>query len=68
VSLALKKALTESNIQKGFLATGIWPLNDHAIDNMLAPSLSFGMLVHERGECSANSEEAEGFVQVLMEG
>jgi hypothetical protein len=41
VSLVLKKALIESNIQQGYLATGIWPLNNHAVDNMLAPSLSF---------------------------
>jgi hypothetical protein len=50
VSLALKKALTENNIQKGFLGTWIWPLNDHTVDNMLAPSLSFGMPIYERGE------------------
>jgi hypothetical protein len=68
VSLALKKALTENNIQKGFLATGIWPLNDHALDNMLAPSLSFERPMYETGECSANSEGAQGSVQALMEG
>jgi hypothetical protein len=41
VSLSLKKALTESNIKKGFSTTGIFPLDEHAVDNMLAPSDSF---------------------------
>jgi hypothetical protein len=41
VSLSLKKALTKSNIRKGFATIGIWPLNDHAVDTMLAPSKSF---------------------------
>jgi hypothetical protein len=37
----LYKALTKNNIKKGFSATGIWPLNEHAVDNMLALSESF---------------------------
>jgi hypothetical protein len=41
VSLSLKKALTEGHIKKGFEATGIWPLNDHAVNNMLTPSEAF---------------------------
>jgi hypothetical protein len=42
----------------GLLATGTWPLNDHVVDNMLAPSLSFDIPVHETSECSTNSEGA----------
>jgi hypothetical protein len=41
VSLSLHKALTENNIKKGFSGTGIWPLNEHAVNAMLAPSESF---------------------------
>jgi hypothetical protein len=41
VSLLLEKALTEDNIKKDFIAMGIWPLNDHAVDSMLAASKSF---------------------------
>jgi hypothetical protein len=41
VSLSLKKTLMESNIKKGFYATGIFPLDEHAVDSMLAPSDSF---------------------------
>jgi hypothetical protein len=41
MSLLQYKALTGSNIKKRFFATGIWPLNDHAMDSMLAPSESF---------------------------
>ena len=38
VSLALKKALTPHNIQKGFSATKIYPLNSKAMAKHLAPS------------------------------
>ena len=41
VSLALQKALSESNIKKGFSATGIFPLNFHAMDSHLLPSEVF---------------------------
>lgn len=41
VSLSLKKSLTEGNIKKGSATIGIWPLNDHAMDNMLVLSESF---------------------------
>jgi hypothetical protein len=41
VSLSLKKALTEENIKNGFAATGIWALNENAVDCMLAPSEAF---------------------------
>ena len=41
VSLALKKALTLHNIQKGFSAIGIYPLNSQAMAKHLAPSEVF---------------------------
>ena len=41
VSLALKKALTPHNIQKGFSATGIYPLNSQAMAKHLTPSEVF---------------------------
>ena len=41
VSLALKKALTQQNIRKGFSATRIYPLNADAMAKHLAPSEVF---------------------------
>ena len=41
VSLALKKAMTPTNIKKGFSATGIWPLNRTAMDDKMGPSKVF---------------------------
>jgi len=38
VSIGLKKALTESNIMKGFAVTSIWPLNPAAMDSFMTPS------------------------------
>jgi hypothetical protein len=54
VSLSLRKALTESNVKKGFSATGIWPLNQHVVDNMLAPSELFHTEMQE-GEAARTS-------------
>jgi hypothetical protein len=47
VSLSLKKALTESNIRKGFSGTSIWPLNAHIVDSMLGPSQLFSYPLEE---------------------
>jgi hypothetical protein len=41
VTLALRRVLTESNIKNGFSASGIWPINSHAVDSQLAPSAVF---------------------------
>jgi hypothetical protein len=38
VSLALRKALSASNIKKGFSATGIFPVNASAVDSHMLPS------------------------------
>ena len=53
VSLALKKALTLHNIQKGFNATGIYPLNSQAMAKHLAPSEVF-MEEFGKGKDGAN--------------
>jgi hypothetical protein len=41
VSLALRKALSTNNIEKGFSKTWIYPLNRTVVDKQLAPSESF---------------------------
>jgi hypothetical protein len=59
VSLSLKKALTEGNIKNGFVTTGIWPLNEHAVDTMLAPSEAFRSL-HNIMHGAANTAGGSG--------
>jgi hypothetical protein len=59
VSLSLRKALTESNIKKGFSSTGIWPFNEQAVDTMLAPSEIYDSLLHEGGLGSGNLTDQE---------
>ena len=39
--LALKKALTTSNIKAGFRGSGIWPLNFQAMQSKMGPSRGF---------------------------
>jgi hypothetical protein len=41
VSKALGKTLTSENIQSGFHAIGIYPLNSHAIDSKMGPSIVY---------------------------
>jgi hypothetical protein len=41
VSLALKKALSEHNIKKGFMTAGIFPLDKTVVDSKLTPSKNF---------------------------
>ena len=57
-SLALKKALTRKNIQSGFRATGIWPLNPQALELRTGPSTTFE-------EDVENQEQRE---EILEEG
>ena len=63
VSLALQKALSPSNIQAGFRATGIWPFNPSAVDKHMAPSLQFTcnqeVEVTDREEDDAEPDSAE---------
>lgn len=70
VSLVLRKALSVNNIQKGFSATGIFPLNFHAVDSHLLPSEVFttpdGDAQHGHGHDDASAGEtiaAEDAVQ-----
>ena len=41
VSKALGTALTSENIQSGFHAIGIYPLNSHAMDSKMGPSIVY---------------------------
>jgi len=41
VSHALKRALSISNITKGFESTGIYPINDHVMDSKMEPSQAY---------------------------
>jgi hypothetical protein len=41
VCLTLRKALSSSNIQKGFQKTGIWPLNASAVADKMGPATAF---------------------------
>lgn len=64
VSLALRKALSSSNIKKGFSATGIFPLNFNAVDEQLRPSEVFNhhdgdIPQVQRGEQPRGREEQE---------
>jgi len=42
VAFALKKALTKDNIMKGFMTTGIWPLDSITMDQKIGPSETYG--------------------------
>ena len=41
VSHGLQRALSKSNIEGGFWGIGIWPFNEHVVDNFLGPSRQF---------------------------
>ena len=60
VSLALRKALSASNIKKGFSATGIFPLNFHAVDSHLLPSEVFTAPDREAEHGHGGDEEQGG--------
>jgi hypothetical protein len=54
----LKKALTPNNITKGFRKTGIFPLNENAIDDKMGPTIQFVPRELVR-ESSSESDEGE---------
>ena len=62
VSLALRKALSASNIKKGFSTTGIFPLNFHAVDSHLMTSEVFTAPDGEAEHRHAGDEEQGGMV------
>jgi hypothetical protein len=64
ISLALGKALSPNNITKGFSATGIYPLNRHAVDKDLTPSETFG----RNSAGGVTAEVGEGGSQQLDSG
>ena len=43
VCLALQRALSPSNIEKGFRKIGIWPFNSHAIDDKMGPAEAYNI-------------------------
>jgi hypothetical protein len=65
VSLALRKALSVNNIQKGFRATRIFPLDFHAVDSHLLPSEVF---INADGGDRAGHGEDEARDAVQTEG
>jgi len=59
VSFGLRKALSKENIQKGFKTTGIYPLNNRAMNDKMGPSLSFS----REGEKRTSSQVQQGDVE-----
>jgi hypothetical protein len=68
VSLALRKALFESNISSGFRATGIYPLDCHAVDKYLQPSETYCAEGEVRNFTSATTEPTVPAAKALGEG
>jgi hypothetical protein len=62
VSLALKKALTADNIQKGFQSAGIWPMNPRAMEEKMGPSQCL-----VQPECNDAQESQYIHVEEVME-
>ena len=56
--MALRKALTETRIKKGFDATRIWLLRPVAMDLFMQPSSCYVETAVESKDDSANEEEA----------
>jgi len=52
ISHALKRALTEKNIVKGFQSTGIYSLHFHAMDTKIGPSKPYGIQGSEAASTS----------------
>ena len=56
----LKKALTSMKIQKGFVATRIWPLQSTAMDQYMAPSSCYIDPAEENDEDEQDDAEEAG--------
>ena len=63
VSLALKKALTTSNIQNGFRGAGIWPLNLVAMKLKMGPNEVF-----KRQSATKFNSKEEQINEIMDEG
>lgn len=59
VSMALKRALSPTNITRGFLATGIFPLNPRALDGKMDPNSIYSEAQPSHRLSSTNEEEIE---------
>jgi hypothetical protein len=59
VCLALCKALSAHNIQKGFQKTGIWPFNPQAVEDKMGPSLAFVTSLEAAGDSHASDESED---------
>ena len=57
--LALKKAMTPTNIRNGFFATCIWPLNRFAMHDKMGPSEVFVKVKVEVNEEEVGKEVLE---------
>jgi hypothetical protein len=57
-SKALKRALTEANIEAGFRKTGIYPLNPSAMDSSMGPSSVYSEAPGEGEGSSVPSQES----------
>jgi hypothetical protein len=65
VSNALGRALTSKNIQSGFRATGIYPLNSHAMDSKIGPPIVY---TNAGADIDALSQEVQTLtVEEVME-
>jgi len=57
VASGLRKALTPEKIKKGFVATGIWPLQSSTMNNYMGPSLCYSQRLMEHS--SDDDDEVE---------
>jgi hypothetical protein len=58
VSLGLKRALTPQNIKNGFRSTGIFPLNENAVDSHFGPNGTFEHASRRGSSAAANLQTA----------
>ena len=60
VAEGLKKALTSTKIQKGFVATGIWPLQSTAMEQYMVPSSCYADSAEESDDDEQDDAEVAG--------
>ena len=64
--LALRRALSPSNIEKGFRKTRIWPFNSHAVDDKMGPAEAYNIAAEPS---DSDGEEAfHGDDLLVLEG
>jgi hypothetical protein len=57
----LEKAFSPNNTKKGFLATGIFPLNCHVVDKHLIPSNTYRSNVGQGGGLDAQAHTTNSY-------